>query len=163
MEHFIFRNSTIENIFGNDKVSYSGYNEIQSFDAGANVYIWLYLLPITNDKTSLLLEIESYFERIQLVSKQIPSNSLFLLFTLQEIQGLKYQQNDFSVSKAISNFNNNIINFAQEHDNVKVIDISEFTRNYSNEQLIDWKYYFTSKMILNPRLAKPFEIGRAHV
>jgi len=156
MEYFIFRNSTIENIFGNNNVSYSGYNEIQSFDAGANVYVWLYLLPIANDKASLLLEIESYFERIQLVSKQIPSNSLFLLFTLQEIQGLKYQHNDFSVTKAISNFNNNITNFALEHDNVKAIDISEFTRNYNNIQLIDWKYYFTSKMILNPRLASPF-------
>jgi FkbH-like protein len=40
--------------------------------------------------------------------------------------------------------------------NVKIVDIEEFYRGFSAEQLIDWKYYFISQMPINPKLAPQF-------
>jgi len=40
---------------------------------------------------------------------------------------------------------------------LKIIDITEFTRNYPVSDLFDWKFYFISQMGLNPKLSKPFQ------
>ena len=156
MKYFIFRNSTVETLLEKDGYSYSGYNDIISIDDRADALVWLYLLPIRQERKQLIAEIESYFQNIEFIYKRIPKNKEFLIFTLYDLHPVKYQNNDFSVEKAISEFNNKIIHLANEYDNIKVIDLSEFVRQYSSEQLIDWKYYFIAEMQINPALAKPF-------
>ncbi len=157
MKFYIFRNSTVENIFGNAEFAYSGYNDITSCDYKSDVYIWFYMLPVGSNPDLLKKEIQSYFQAIQLVSKNIPKNCLFLIFTLDNFSYTKFQYTDFTLETELNNFNQNIIHFANEHENVRLFDISEFARKYPNDQLVDWKYYYISKMILNPQLAKPFK------
>lgn len=158
MNCFIFRNTTVENIFGKESIFYSGYNEIQNFNAEADVYIWLYFVPITHSTSNLALEIESYFSQIQHIIDLLPSNRPFLIFTLQDFFSLKFNHDDFSTKSTISNFNNKIIEISKQHSNVKVIDIELFTREYNFKELISWKHYFTSNTVLNPFIAKIFKI-----
>jgi FkbH-like protein len=157
MKYFIFRNTTIENLFGQDDVCYSGYDDILKVDTEADILIWFYLLPIRQYRKQLVTEIESYFPNINLVYQQIPANKTFLIFTLQELYRIKYQEDDFSIETAINEFNAHVIEFASQNRNVKVVDFADFVRKYPSGQLIDWKYYFLSKIQLNPRLTKPFK------
>lgn len=157
MQHFIYRNTTIEHLFGNDNVCYSGYDDILTIDLAADLFIWFYLLPIKSDRESIVAEIESYSKNIRFIYDNISASKPFLIFTLQEFYGVTNRNDDFSVELAINAFNADIVAFAKQHKNVKIISISDFTRNYTNEQWIDWKYYFTSKIYINPHLAKPFK------
>jgi len=42
------------------------------------------------------------------------------------------------------------------NSNVKIIDIRDFYRVFSEDQLIDWKYYFLSQIPVNPKLVSQF-------
>jgi len=156
MKYFIIRNTTIENLFGNLNISYSNYDDFINIDKDADIIVWFYLLPIKPSPELLVCEIESYFRNIQLVYNQIHLYKTFYIFTLQDIQRVKYQICDFSVECAVNSFNKQVIEFADLHNNIKVIDFADFTRNYSCDQLIDWKFYFMSKSLINPRMAKSF-------
>ena len=41
---------------------------------------------------------------------------------------------------------------------MKIIDISGFLNRFSQEQLVDWKFYYLSQIPLNPKLAAEFSI-----
>lgn len=156
MKQFIFRNSTVENLFGTTDVIYSGYNDIQNIDFDSDLYIWFYMLPVKVNRQLLCEEIHSYYQDILYVREQIPSNKYLVVFTLQDFLDFKYLSGDFSVEEAVSSFNSKIAQLALEKTNVKVIDFSHFAKKYASKQLIDWKYFFISKMQLNPKLSKSF-------
>jgi FkbH-like protein len=156
MTFFVLRNSTVESLFDSKNTAYSGYGDISTIDQTADIIIWFYMLPLKSNTLSLVLETEAYFNQIQWVNQQVPSHKWFLIFTLQNLYSVSYQTTDFSVELAINRFNANVIEFASKHNNVKVIPFSDFIKKYDREQWIDWKYYFLSKMQLNPRLAKAF-------
>ena len=88
MKYFVFRNTTIENLFGNNNFSYSGYDDILTFDADADVFVWFYLLPVESNGEVLITEIESYYNRLQLVYQKIPSNKIFLWHFFGEFSGI---------------------------------------------------------------------------
>lgn len=46
MKFFIFRNNTLENIFGTDEVEYSGYEDISYIPQNTSLYLWMYQIPI---------------------------------------------------------------------------------------------------------------------
>jgi len=162
MDFFVYRNSTIENIFGNQNFRYSGYADISHFDENADAFVWCYMLPLELQPDLLVAETVSYLDRIELVYRQLPADKLFLVFTLQSFENLKYQHADFELAKAIQHFNDEVINLSASYANFKVLNISDFTANYSLGQLIDWKYYLISKTIINPRLAKDFKAWFYH-
>ncbi|MEI7661271.1 MAG: HAD-IIIC family phosphatase [Bacteroidota bacterium] len=147
----------MENLFTDHAASFSGYDDISFIDQEASVYIWFYLLPFKNDPKSLSDEISSYFNKLMLVFQQIPQDKYFFIFTLDYPFYKPVQSGDFSLYQAITNFNIKIIQLAETHKNIKVIDISEFTGNYSPDKLIDWKFYFLSRMQINPKLAAEFK------
>lgn len=158
MDFFVYRNSTIENLFGNQNFRFSGYDDISHFDENVDVFVWCYLLPLELPTDMLIEEINSYIDRIKFVYKQLPANKLFLVFTLQNFNILKYKQGDFQLEKAIQNFNDEVVNLSESYTNLKVLSTIDFTSNYPMNKLIDWKYYFISKIIINPRLAKDFRV-----
>ena len=157
MKYFIIRNSTIESLFNSKEVTYSGYGDISYIDPNADVIIWFYLLPFKTESKILSSEIFSYFNSIELLYQQVPQNKAFIVFTLKNLLSVKYQNSDFIVEYAITDFNRKVINFAAQHSNVKIIDFTDFTNKYSNEQFVDWKYYFISKMQINPKFAPAFK------
>ncbi len=157
MKTFILRNSTVENLFGSTDLAYSGYGDISYVDPSADTIIWFYLVPFKSNSSILSKEIDSYKSHIELIYQQIQSNKTFIVFTLASLFEIKYQNTNSEVNQAINSFNQYVTRFASEHLNVKVIDLMEFLRNYSLDQLVDWKYYLISKMQINPKLAPAFK------
>mgnify|MGYP000781068251 CR=1 FL=1 len=47
MKFFIFRNNTLENIFGTDEVEYSGYEDISYIPQNTSLYLWMYQIPVS--------------------------------------------------------------------------------------------------------------------
>lgn len=155
MRYFIFRNNTIENLFGNSDIEYSGYEDV-SYVPDSNSYIWFYQVPVKCDKIVLAEEISGYFDKFRIVYERISSYKQILVFSLENLYDLRFYSADYEIAHIINKFNQDIQEFAIHHSNVKFIDFSEFIRWYPNEQLIDWKYYFISQMIINPKLVGCF-------
>jgi len=156
MKYFIFRNSTIEPFFDNMDVSFSGYEDISFFDKDANTFIWFYLLPFKPDLNILAEEVNSWLNSFLMVYSEIPSDKNVYVFTLSPLFLNIIQTGDFSLRKVISDYNTNIYDLAERNKNVKIFDFSDFTNRYPLDQVVNWKYYFISKMLLNPQLAKDF-------
>lgn len=156
MKYFIFRNNTLENLFGTTDIGYSGYDDISYIPFETASYVWFYQVPIKFDIDSLAEEVNGYFDKLQIVYKQLPSHSQLIVFSLENLYNLNFCSTNYELKNAIIRFNSDIRNFADEHVNVKFIDFSEFLSGYSKEQWTDWKYYFISQMVINPKLARDF-------
>ena len=156
MKYFVFRNQTIEYLWGDMHVTFSGYDDISRVPDDVDVYIWFYKVPLNFDSAQLKREIESYFEKLQLVYSLSNKNSSFLVFTLEDIINSRFIGSDCSVVSSILDFNSRIIHFASQHSNIKLIDFKEFIKHYPSELLVNWKFYFVSQSQLNIKLAKDF-------
>jgi len=157
MKYFIFRNSTIEPFFIENEVSYSGYGDISFIPEDADSYIWFYMLPFKLDVKVLVEEIASFFKNLLFVFNQMAHNKDFYVFTLNELYSTRLITGDYKVAKAIAEYNLNIIDLAEQNKNIKILDFSNFTTRYPSSHLIDWKFYFLSKMQLNPKLSIDFK------
>jgi len=153
---YVFRNTTLESLLGMNDIRYSGYDDITFPSCTVDAYLWFYQVPIQANRAELALELHSYFAKLQLVYTQIPKEVPFLIFTLVPLFSFKVKDSDSAIEIACNAFNKNIVEFAIAHSNVKVIDFSEFTNRYKQSEILDWKYYFISKMQVNPKLAKEF-------
>ena len=152
----IFRNSTVELLFGNAGFTYSGYDEVTNANADADEYVWFYTVPMHANTRETAEEIASYIDRLKLVHSQVPATKPFYAFTLFNLFDFRTEIIDFSVVHAINEFNSSLIQFAKEASNVKIIDFAAFCRLYPESELLDWKFYFISQTALNPKLALPF-------
>ena len=80
----------------------------------------------------------------------------FDVITLVDICTAQIQSNDTRLEQAIAHFNSTAYELSTQNTNVHVIDFSNFTKRYTNIDLIDWKFYFLYQIPLNPRLANDF-------
>jgi len=146
MKYFIFRNNTIENLFGSKDIEYSGYDDISYIPVEAEAYIWFYQVPFKFEQEKLAAEIETYNEKLRLVLSQLLKDKTLIVFSLVNLYPIRLVGDDFSVSEAIANFNSDCIALSRENSNVKILDFSEFTIHYAIDSLVDWKYYFISQL-----------------
>jgi len=58
MTFFIYRNSTLEPLFTDFEVNFSGYGDITSLNKEVDYDVWFYLLDIKSDIDVLVNEIE---------------------------------------------------------------------------------------------------------
>ena len=70
MKFFIFRNNTLENIFGTDEVEYSGYEDISYIPQNTSLYLWMYQIPIRWNQKQLADEIDAYIKKCSLFSRR---------------------------------------------------------------------------------------------
>lgn len=157
MKYFIFRNYTIEPLFSNFDVKFSGYNDISEFDADTDNFVWFYQISLNPDTLQQINEIDHFFSKVGFLLKKIPASKDFFLFTLANIFSFKWQNSDFELDAKISEFNNKIIALSKIHQNVKIIDFGDFVKDFSAEYLISWKYYYTSLTYINPALSEKFQ------
>ncbi|MBO4871672.1 MAG: HAD-IIIC family phosphatase [Muribaculaceae bacterium] len=163
MKYFIFRNQTIEQFFGDKNCAYSGYDDITLVPAEAENYIWFYQMPVNSDSRLLSREINSFAEKLELVATSINPAKPFIVFTLESLFTLRLTGDSLQVRISIDGFNRKAIELSKVRPNVKVVDLSEFTLQYSADQLFNWKFYFISQTVLNPKLAKDFKIWWEHI
>lgn len=151
---FVFRNNTVEPFFGADH-TFSGYDDI-SMIPDAESYVWWYQVPLRYNVQQLLEELNSYIGKIDYVVKNVSASKIFYAFTISPtiLQTIELSCN--SLQESIYQYNAHIYQLSKIHGNVKVIDIYDFLHNYSANELIDWKYFFTAQIPYNPQIARDF-------
>jgi FkbH-like protein len=156
MKYFVFRNYTIEPFFAGFDARFSGYGDISFVDKTADAYIWFYLAPYKADNDSIAQEIRHYCQVLDLVYSYLDKNKQFIAFTMARLYAVKYVTSNTELESAVAEYNLKLYSMSA-NPNVKFIDIREFYRGVSEEQLIDWKYYYLSRIPLNPKLVPRFE------
>jgi FkbH-like protein len=157
MKHFVFRNNTVEVLFGVNGYEYSGYEDISYIPDEVDAYIWFYQSPIAYNQKVIAEKIDVYIEKLQLVYSQLPKNKNLILFTLVDLYPVRFILNDYSVRTAISKYNQNCYELATDNQNVKILDFNDFASQYSIRDLIHWRFYFNSQTIISPMLASAFK------
>ena len=141
MKYFVFRNNTVEFFFDAKECTFSGYDDISIVPEDAENYIWFYQPPygMLNENSAEI--VRSYIQSFDLVHSRISVEKEILAFTLCNIGSMEIASGDFSFRNAIEEFNSHIIELSR----------------YKNLELIDWKYYFTSLLAFNAKLAVDFK------
>ena len=112
-------------------------------------------MPIKYNREQLVAEVQSYVQRLQWAVSQIGEKPLLIL-TLECLYDSPVSISDRHFAQAIDTFNSTAWNLAETKGNVQVVDFGAFLNQYPTHERIDWKFYFLSQMILNPRLAGDF-------
>lgn len=155
MTKFVFRNNTIERFFPKD-YTFSGYDDISNIPQDAEGYVWYYQVPIKFEQHILEDEIRGYIQKLRFVLSQIDDKKTFIALSMDTIFAIPFTEDDYCLQSSIAEYNLALYDAERCHANIKVIDITEFTRRYSAVDLFDWKFYFISQMGMNPRLSKDF-------
>lgn len=155
MRCFIFRNQTVEPFFIGEDYTFSGYDDISEIPALADSYIWFYMVP-PGEESRVTKEVNEYLGKFEIVLERVDPTKQFIVFTLSSFANTSIVSGDTSLMHSINNFNDGISIIALKHKNVKIVDFNEFARQYTSEQLVNWKFYFISQTLLNPKLAKDF-------
>ena len=150
---YVFRNNTIERFLSGD-YTFSGYDDFSTVP-NADAYLWWYQVPIKYNREQLVAEVQSYVQRLQWAVSQIGEKPLLIL-TLECLYDSPVSISDRHFAQAIDTFNSTAWNLAETKGNVQVVDFGAFLNQYPTHERIDWKFYFLSQMILNPRLAGDF-------
>ncbi len=153
---FVFRNNTIERFFPID-CRFSGYDDISVIPQNEDKYIWFYQAPLGYDNSSLSEEISAYMQKFMIVLNGINPNKTIIAFTMTALYTIPFTDDDYLYKESIAKYNSDLISASLTHNNLKVIDIEEFTDNYAKNELIDWKFYFLSQMWINPQLSVAFQ------
>lgn len=157
MNTFVYRNQTVETLFGDDGIAYSGYGDISLVPQDVDRYIWCYQVPVNADSTQLAQEIASYRDKLELVLSKIDAHKPFIIFSLVNLFPIKLTGDDVAVDHAVMDFNRHVAQLAEHHPNVKRVDFSDFTSRYDAYTLVNWKYFLMSQSLINPKLARDFQ------
>lgn len=157
MKYFIFRNNTVEHLFSFLDAEFGGYDELSVGQGNYDRYLWFYQAPMILDSFKAQGIIEDYINKFNFTLSQLPANKQIIAFTINDSFMFKCCNSDFSLKKVIYSYNLNIFDRASELQNLKVLDIDDFFRRYGVSDQIDWKYYYLSQMIYNPKIADAFE------
>lgn len=153
---YVFRNNTVERFFPKG-YKFSGYDDISVIPSDYDCYIWWYQVPIKFDRQILVEEINGYIQKFNFILQRIDPQKMLIALTLEVFYDVPFTDNDYLLSKIVSNYNTALFEAERLYANVKVIDFREFIRQYTNSELMDWKYYFISQMGISPKLSKSFQ------
>lgn len=156
MARFVFRNNTVERFFDKEYI-FSGYDDISNVPQDADGYVWWYQVPIKFEQNVLADEIHGYAQKLGFVLSQIDEKKQFVALTMDVLYAVPFTDDDYQLQSAVAEYNNALYAAEAGHQNMKVIDITEFTRKYTAADLFDWKFYFISQMGMNPKLSKDFK------
>ena len=154
MSFFVFRNNTVERFFPQG-YSFSGYDDISIIPDDVDGYIWFYQLPFKMNESLLCEEIQGFSDRLSIVLNGIASSKPIFLFTMDMFFSIPMTDGSL-LKESVASYNLFLFEAQKNHSNIHVVDICEFTRQFPNSELIDWKYWFISQMGLNPHLSKLF-------
>lgn len=155
MGNFVFRNYTVEYLF-DSTTKFGGYGDISIPGEEIDNYVLFYQLDPSKTPELQIEEIEEIKSKVSLLSNLIGEKRLVIL-NLYVDYSHNWVIKNTALSSAIQEYNEQFLKGIQANNsNVKVIDINQF---YQQQKIsvIDWRFYFTSQMIINPKLAKPFK------
>ncbi len=151
---FIYRNYTIEHLFPKNYV-FSGYGDVSNPSVQFNTKVIFYQLNPASTPHEKIVEIDEIKNKINFILNSSIGSRVIILSLLKEFN------NDWQIGKPdllveIDRFNIDfLMDISTRFKNVKIFDLNSFT-NTLTIPLVDWKFFFTSQLIINPKLAKPF-------
>lgn len=152
---YLFRNYTIEYLFDNS-FSFSGYGDINKPDGEYDEYTIFYQLNPSFTPEEQVLEVEEIKSKISFILGMGITERIVIV-NLYRNTTADWQLKNRQLLEAIDNFNNHFLREKiQQYSNVKVLDINIFCQNQTLS-LIDWRFFFTAQMVINPKLAKNFK------
>ncbi len=157
MKKYIFRNYTVEYLLGNS-YEYSGYNISQVDQSEYESFTWMYFYPIKADVKSIVKEIEDYTVQFNIAIgtlKTIKPIYLFLMHT--PVTSSSTVSDDLLILDKVQTYNRALITYANDTANAYILNFPAFTGKFNADDLIDYKYFYTSKFYLNPKLKGEFK------
>ena len=161
MKYFVFRNNTVERFFPKD-YAFSGYDDISYVPTDVDGYVWFYQLPVKYDQEILYSEIRGYAQKLAFVLAQVDKAKAFIVLTIDDNAYSVPFTSGNDLIAAVAEYNTELVKAEADNNNVKLLDIREFTRQYPANEVFDWKFWFISQMGMNPKLSKPFTEWFAH-
>ncbi len=153
---YVYRNTTVEGLF-NPETKFSGYDEFTSVPNN-KFLIWLYFIPIGKKTNKINELIHDYINRIGFILKQMSDSQTLLIFTLStRLFRMKFENSNHSFEEASEFYRKEIKKFSEKDNRVKNINIDDFFNGFSTNDLIDWKFYYMSKMVIKPQIAIQFK------
>jgi FkbH-like protein len=156
MGTFVFRNYTIEHFFESD-CRFSGYGEVQVPNNEFDDFLIFYQINPEKTEEGQISEIEEIKSKIKYLLAALPHSKRIAIFTFKNEYGQNWEMRNPTISFAINDFNHKFLPNVANDNRVKIIRIESFFENISPTDSIDWKYLFTSQIIINPKLAKEFK------
>jgi len=156
MSNFVFRNYTLEYLFGKG-YSFSDYNSSLVYDKGAENYFWFYQYPVKENSQSIINELDDLRSRLNLLVSDLEESKTLYLFTIEFISNFSFINSNLDLVKSVEDYNNYLEEIAKSRSNTYLIDIRNFYRKYNSDDIIDWKFYYTSQIIINPKLGRAFK------
>ena len=156
---FVFRNSTLENLFPKEKYVLGEYESPLANETYEN-YLWMNFLPPLPSKQALLLEISKLKRNldISIVTAKEKKISILGLF-LPEIY-LSLNEKD-EVEKEIYNFNQHVIQLSKDNFNVSFINPDTFKKTLGNNYFSS-KYFFSIGAVISPSVMNNFSLWLDH-
>ena len=153
---YVFRNTTVEGLFNPD-VMYSGYDEF-TFAPNNKLLIWLYFMPVGKETNKIRELVDDYINRIEFVVNKMSDSQTLLIFTLStRFVQFKFENANNSLEDASEFYRKKISKLSDRDSRVKNINIDDFFNRFSTSDLIDWKFYYMSKMVVKPQIALQFK------
>lgn len=156
MKYQVFRNSTVELLFANYNCVFSDYSDISIIETNVDRYIWCYMPEISFGNKNNSDELSNYFYMLEYVLGNINKNKTLIAFTAKKLFNLNL--NLRNGENFVESYNNSLYQLSKRNKNVVVFDFDEFLSNFEIDQIIDFKYYFTSRIIINPLLKNAFHV-----
>ena len=151
---YVYRNVAVEYLLKSDNINFefSYYGDISNSSNEYDTYLFFYILPYKFDNEKLILEINSYYERLKYIIANKKNKNIYVV-TLYKYNKFNIIFTDNSLQKAIDEFNEKLYELGE---NVRVIDIEKFFRNVNHNEIMDMKYYYLYNLIINPKLKEEF-------
>lgn len=155
MNNFIYRNYTVEYLFDNS-TEFGGYGDVSLPSREYDNIVLFYQLDPSKTPESQIEEIEEIKSKISLITNLIIDKRIVVL-TLQHNYLNNWQIKHAELSAAINDFNSHYLKeVSKENSSVKIIEINQFFQQQTFDK-VDWRFLFTSQMIINPKLTKSFK------
>jgi len=156
---YIYRNYTVESLFKDfSGIQFSGYEDISIVPSDVSVYAWFYTCPLNEGEQEFVEKLNDYKQKLELILLSCNPTSYLLLFTLTPLLNFSFQTNKTNIQESISLYNNHLYSIAKSRSLTKVIEFEDFIQYSKNQQLIDWRYYFMYKTLINPGLSAIFSM-----
>jgi FkbH-like protein len=153
---YVYRNYTVEPLFaGFRNARFSGYDDFAAPPGSFDLVVWSCQLSLDSADEEAAEYIDNLKNKLNLFL-QHKYAATTVLFTLGNFYRVAFQNSSSHRARCMADYNNFLYTLADCHPHIKVVDLSSFIEQTDPKTLIDWKYYYISRMLINPSLAASF-------
>jgi FkbH-like protein len=153
---YVYRNYTVEPLFAEFRnTRFSGYDDISAPPGDFELIVWSCQMPLDGADEEAAAHVENLKNKLNLFL-QHKYAATTVLFTLGNFYQVAFQNSSSHRARSMADYNNYLYSLADSHQHIKVIDLSSFIEQTDPKAIIDWKYYYISRMLINPSLAASF-------